>query len=310
MTPERTPAARRSRRGRRRPFSVERRLTEHVDKLAEEHPPIPVDSADYSMVRPRLLAEQFGPVVTYMSRVELEVERNVLELNLLLPDPPAVDKHFYADVWLPQETHHGLLLDRLQSLAGLPQATPDLTHVSFDFRLLGQLGRWNAIQDVSRMLYYLTGVATEQSAILAYNKLHHGLLELGEKAVASTIIAPIRRQEPGHFAYYKIAAQGLWSEIAPWQKWLVRTLRRYTFEPVGAYTKKQWAQFGDVMHHLGITTGGEEELLRYAQQIGRFELELMWAHRQGLRVPTYVLDSLRSAARLAAAAAGPEMRRA
>jgi hypothetical protein len=301
MTAERTPSTRRDRRGRRRPFSVEGRLAEHVDKLADEHPPIPIDSADYSMVRPELLAEKFGPVVTYMSRVELEVERNVLELNILLPDPPAVDKHFYADVWLPQEVHHGLLLDRLQSLAGLPEATPDLTHVNFSFKVLGTLGHWRPIQDVSRMLYYLTGVATEQSAIIAYNRLHQGLLELGEKAVASTIIAPIRRQEPGHFAYYKIAAQGLWSEITPWQRWLVQTLRRYTFEPVGAYTKKQWAQFGDVMHHLGITSGGEEELLRYAQQIGRFELEMLYAHRQGLRIPTYVLDSLKAAARLAAA---------
>ncbi|HET6298510.1 MAG TPA: GTP-binding protein LepA [Kribbella sp.] len=276
-------------------------MAEHVDRLAEEHPPIPVDSADYSMARPELLAETFGPVLTYMSRVELEVERNVLELNILLPDPPPVDKHFYADVWLPQETHHGLLLDRLQSLAGLPPADPDLTKVKFSYRLLGSLGRWSAVQDVSRMLYYLTGVATEQSAILAYNKLHDGLLELGERAVASTIIAPIRRQEPGHFAYYKIAAQGLWAEMAPWQKWLVRTLRRHTFEPVGAYTKRQWAEFGAVMHHLGITTEGGGGLSRYAQQIGRLERDLLWARKQGLRVPAYVIDSLKSAAKLAAA---------
>ncbi|WP_433007060.1 GTP-binding protein LepA [Kribbella sp. CA-294648] len=301
MTTAGTPPWRRLKRGIRRPFSVERRLVEHVDRLAEEHPPIPLGSADYSMARPQVLAKQLGPVVTYMSRVELEVERNVLELNMLLPDPPPIDRHFYADVWLPQETHHGLLLDRLQSLAGLPPATPDLTHVSFSFRVLGALGRLNAVQDVSRMMYYLTGVATEQSAILAYNRLHQGLLDLGERAIASSIIAPIRRQEPGHFAYYKIAAQGLWTELAQWQKWLVRTLRRHTFEPVGAYTKKQWAEFGDVMHHLGITTNGEAGITRYAQQIGRVELELLYAQRQGLRVPTYVLDSLRSAARLAAA---------
>ena len=280
---------------------MEARLAEHVDRLGEEHPPIPVDSADYSMTRPNLLAERFGPVLTYMARVELEVERNVLELNLLLPDPPAVDRHFYADVWLPQEIHHGLLLDRLQMLAGLPASNPDLTSMNFSYRVLGALGRWSPVQDVSRMLYYLTGVATEQSAILAYNKLYQGLLDLGERAVAMTVVAPIRRQEPGHFAYYKIAAQGLWAEIAPWQKWLVRTLRRHTFEPVGAYTKKQWAEFGAVMHLLGITTEGDEGVNRYAQQIGRVEMELLWAQRQGLRVPTYIVDSLRSAARLAAA---------
>lgn len=301
MTTSGTPPWRRFRRGRRRPFSAETRLAEHVERLADEHPPIPVDSADYSMARPELLAERFGPVLTYMSRVELEVERNVLELNLLLPDPPPIDRHFYADVWLPQEIHHGLLLDRLQSLAGLPPSTPDLTHVSLSFRVLGALGRLSAVQDVTRMMYYLTGVATEQSAILAYNKLHLGLLDLGERAIASTIVAPIKRQEPGHFAYYKIAAQGLWSELSQWQKWLVQTLRRHTFEPVGAYTKKQWAEFGAVMHHLGITTDGERGLNRYAEQIGRLELELLWAQRQGLRVPTYIVDSLKSAARLDAA---------
>ncbi|QNE22727.1 GTP-binding protein LepA [Kribbella qitaiheensis] len=276
-------------------------MAEHVDRLGEEHPPIPVDSADYSMKRPEVLAEQFGPVLTYMARVELEVERNVLELNLLLPDPPAVDQHFYADVWLPQEIHHGLLLDKLQRLAGLPPSDPDLSSIEFSYRVLGALGRWSPVQDVSRMLYYLTGVATEQSAILAYNKLHQGLLDLGEEAVASTIIAPIRRQEPGHFAYYKIAAQGLWTELSQWQKWLIRTLRRHTFEPVGAYTKKQWAEFGAVMHHLGITTEDGTGVSRYAQQIGRVEMELLWAQRQGLRVPTYIVDSLKSAAKLAAA---------
>ncbi|WP_432890000.1 hypothetical protein ACQPYH_11780 [Kribbella sp. CA-245084] len=178
-----------------RPVSVEGRLWEHVERLGEEHPPIPLDSADYTMVRPAVLAERFGPVLTYMSRVELEVERNILELNLLLPDPPPVDRFFYADVWLPQETHHGLILDKLQCLAGLPAALPDLTTIDFRLRLLGALGKASAVQDVSRMLYYLTGVATEQSAILAYNKLHGGLMELGERAVAATVIGPIRRQE-------------------------------------------------------------------------------------------------------------------
>ncbi|MEU4396806.1 GTP-binding protein LepA, partial [Kribbella sp. NPDC023855] len=124
-----------------------RRLAAHVARMADEHPPISVDSADYSIARPRMLAERFGPVLTYMSRVELEVERNVLELNLLLPDPPPIDRHFYADVWLPQEIQHGLLLDRLQSLVGLPPAMPDLTNVSFSFRVLGALGRWSPAQD-------------------------------------------------------------------------------------------------------------------------------------------------------------------
>ena len=294
---------RRTGRGLRRASTVEARLAEHVERMADEHPPIPLDSADYSMARPQVLGEKFGPVLNYMSRVELEVERNVIELNLLLPDPPPIDRTFYSDVWLPQETHHGLILDELQLQAGLPQATPDLTTIDIRLRLLGALGKVSAVQDVSRMLYYLTGVATEQSAILAYNKLYQGLMALGERAIALTIVGPIRRQEPGHFAYYKIAARALWAELAPWQKWLVRTLRKQSFEVVGAYNKRQRGEFGVVMQRLGITAEGDKGILRYAEQIGRVEKELLWAQRQGLRVPAYVVNALRNSVRLAHASA-------
>jgi hypothetical protein len=287
-----------ARRGKRRRNTA--KLADHVDRLGEEHPPIPLDSADYTMNRPDLLAERFGPVLSYMSRVELEVERNVLELNLLLPDPPEVDRHFYADVWLPQETHHGIILDRLQVHAGLEAATPNVNEVSFKLKLLGKLGRVGAVQDMSRMLYYLTGLATERSAVLAYNKLHAGLVELGERAVAATVVAPIRRQEPGHFAYYQFAARDLWPQLASWQRWLVRTLRRKTFGPVGVDTKQQKVEFGHVMKALAINTGDEADLRHYATQVGRVEHELLWAHRKGLRVPDYVFKALRSAAEAAA----------
>ena len=285
------------RKGRRREDS---RLAEHVDRLGEEHPPIPLDSVDYTMKRPRLLAERFGTVLSFMSRVELEVERNVLELNILMPDPPEVDRHFYADVWLPQETRHGLILDKVQVLAGLEASEPNLTDVSFKLKLLGALGRVSGVQDVSRMLYYLTGLATERSAVLAYNKLHAGLLELGERAIAKTVVAPIRRQEPGHFAYYQMAARELWAQMSGWQRWLTRTLRKRTFDPVGVYNDRQRADFGEVMRELDISTGEEADLRHYARQVGRVEHELLWAHRQGLRVPDYVFKALRRAAEAAA----------
>jgi hypothetical protein len=276
------------------------KLADHVERLGEEHPPIPLESIDYTMKRPRLLAERFGSVLAYMTRVELEVERNVLELNILLPDPPEVDRRFYADVWMPQETRHGLILDRMQELAGIEAHEPNLTDVDLKLKLLGALGKMPGVQDISRMLYYLTGVATERSAVLAYNKLHAGLLELGERAIAATVVAPIKRQEPGHFAYYQMAAQELWGQLSGWQRWLTRALRKRTFEVVGAYNKRQQAEFGDVMEALEISKGGETELRDYARKVGRAEYELMFANRRGLRVPDYVFKSLRRAAELAA----------
>lgn len=276
---------------------VEARLADHVDRLGHEHPPIDLASVDYSVRRPEELNARFGHVLDYMARVELEVDRNVLELTTLLPDPPDIDRRFYAEVWQPQETRHGLILDELQVHLGRPSAEVDLTSIGTKMRILGALAHLDAFQDVCRMLYYLTGMATERSAVLAYNLLHDGVVELGEDAVARTVIAPIKRQEPGHYAFYQLSARGLWSELAGWQRWMVRRMRSFSFAPVGANNDAQKADFGDLMGSLGIDEGADD----FAGQISRVERELLWAHQRGLRVPPYVARAFREAVELARA---------
>ena len=160
----------------------ETRLADHVDRLGLEHPPIDLASVDYSVRRPDVFNERYGHVLDYMARVELEVDRNVLELTTLLPDPPEIDRRFYAEVWQPQEIRHGLILDELQVQLGRPAAEPDLTSLGVKMRSSGALAHLDAFQDVCRMLYYLTGMATERSAVLAYNLLHDGVVEMGESA--------------------------------------------------------------------------------------------------------------------------------
>ena len=203
-----------------------------------------------------------------MARVELEVDRNVLELTTMLPDPPEIDRHFYADVWQPQEIQHGLILDRLQVELGRPPAEADLD--SIGAQAARSSARWPTsapFQDVCRMLYYLTGMATERSAVLAYNLLHDGTVDMGEDAVAETVIAPIKRQEPGHYAFYQLSARGLWAELAGWQRWMVRRMRRLSFAPVGANNAPQKADFGDVMATLGHRR--RRRRLRRADRPGR-----------------------------------------
>ena len=134
------------------------------------------------------------------------------------------------------------------------------------------------------MLYYLTGVATERSAVLAYNMLYDGVLELGEDGVARTAIGQIKRQEPGHYAFYQMSAREHWARLAGWQKWLVRKMRAISFAPVGAYNPEQSADFGEVMSSLGITDDVED----FTQQIARVERELLLrparrAHRAAVR---------------------------
>lgn len=274
---------------------AEARLADHVDRLGLEHPPIDLASVDFTVRRPAELARRFGHVLDYMARVELEVDRNVLELTTLLPDPPAIDRRFYAEVWQPQETRHGIILDELQVRLGRPAAVPDLATVGAKLRILGALAHLSAFQDVCRMLYYLTGMATERSAVLAYNLLHDGVLALGETAVAETVIAPIRRQEPGHYAFYLLSARGLWGQLAGWQQWLVRRMRALSFSPVGANDPAQRADFGDVMATLHLDGDPDD----FAEQISRVERDLLWAHRRGLRVPPYVARAFRDAVELA-----------
>jgi hypothetical protein len=275
--------------------ATELRLVEHVDRLAHDHPPIRLDSVDFTVRRPREFEARFGHVLDYMARVELEVDRNVLELTTMLPDPPELDRHFYADVWQPQEIQHGLILDRLQVELGRKPASANLDSIGTKLRILGILAHLGPFQDVCRMLYYLTGMATERSAVLAYNLLHRGTLEMEEPAIATTVIGQIKRQEPGHYAFYQLSARGLWSQLAAWQRWMVRLMRRASFAPVGANDSRQKADFGVVMATLGIAEDPDD----FAHQVTRVERELLWARHCGLTVPDYVARAFREAVELA-----------
>jgi hypothetical protein len=275
------------------------RLAAHVSRLGEEHPPIPMDSVDFTVNDPAGFGARFGHVLDYMARVELEVDRNVLEISTMLPNPPEVDKRFYAEVWQPQEIQHGLILDRLQQVVGRPPATTDLDRVGLKLKVLGLLAHLEPFQDVCRMLYYLTGMATERSAVIAYNLLHDGVVETGEQAVAETVIAPIKRQEPGHYAFYQLSARAHWATLAAWQKWLVRRMRRISFAPVGVNNVSQLADFGDVMETLGVDHEGRD----LAADVARVEQELLWARDRGLPVPDYVTRAFREAVEAAQARA-------
>jgi hypothetical protein len=121
--------------------------------------------------------------------------------------------------------------------------------------------------------------------------LHSGVLEMGERAVAETVIAPIKRQEPGHYAFYQLSARLHWSRLVGWQRWLVRRMRTLSFAPVGANTPAQLADFGDLMETLGTVPTLDE----FATQVALVERDLLWAGRQGLKVPRYVIRAFRDA---------------
>lgn len=270
---------------------TQQKIMDHVLRLGDLYPPIPLDSVDRTVKNPRLVGERFGHVLDYLARVELEVDRNVLELLVLLPDVTEVDRVFYADVWQPQEIQHGLILDRLQTDIGQPPAEPHL-EVSVKMKILGALSHLRPIQDITRLLYYLTGASTERQAVLAYNTFTKGLNEMGEDAISRTVIGPIKQQEPGHFAFYKMSATALVQSgrLKPWQLFLARQLRKISYNLVGTNALERYkTQMGGVINTLGY----DADLAGYAKEIGRLEAKLLWAERQGMDFPAYVLKALR-----------------
>ena len=272
------------------------RIREHVERLGDRYPPLDLDSADYSVLDPRAVRNRFGEVLDYMARVEMEVERNVLELAALLPAVSDTDRLFYADVWGPQEEHHGILLDTFGQCLGMPAVTPNLGPVPRRIRVLGALAHVPAVHEVIRLLYYLTGAVTEKCAIKAYQAMSQGLGEMGELAVQRTVVDAIKAQEPGHFAFYRLSALHMVQSgaLAPWQLHLARLLRSRSFRLVGAKTREQRAEFGAVIVNLGL----DAEIERSVRDIALVESQLLWAHGKGLDVPAYALAAFRDAAAL------------
>ena len=272
------------------------RIRSHVERLGERHPPVDLGSADYTVRDAAAVRRRFAGPLEYMARVEMEVERNVLELAVLLPGVSETDRLFYADVWGPQEEHHGILLDTLGQRIGLPPAAPDLGSVPARIRVLGALAHLPVVHEVIRLLYYLTGAATEKSAMLAYQAMSEGLGEMGETAIKNTVVDAIKVQEPGHFAFYRLSALEMVQRgvLAPWQLHLARLLRSKSFGLVGAKTKEQRTSFGSVLVELGLA----DEMERHVRDIVRVETQLLDASGDGLAVPAYALAAFRDAAEL------------
>lgn len=260
-------------------------------KLGDKHPPISLGSADRTIIDPVAVRTRFAGTIDYLARVELEVDRNVLELLTLLPQVSEVDKIFYQDVWYDQEMAHGYLLDQLQVDLGMEPAEPFMT-IPLRMKLLGALAHWEPVHDISRMLYYLTGASTERQAVVVYSLLIKELKQMGEHAIAETIIHPIKQQEPGHYTFYKMSAEKMIQdgELKPWQLFVTRLLRSQAFTLVGVdYVKKYQQDLGGVLTELGM----DQEMEVYAKEIGRLEAKLLWAKDKGMEFPPYFLAALR-----------------
>jgi hypothetical protein len=117
------------------------------------------------------------------------------------------------------------------------------------------------------------------------------MLEMGEDAVAKTILHPIKQQEPGHFAFYQMSAMLMVQDkvLKPWQLFLARVLREKGYYVAGGQSKRRRAEVGRMATDLGV----HDDVEGYAREIGRVESRLLWAGRKGMESPPYIVKALR-----------------
>jgi hypothetical protein len=83
--------------------------------------------------------------------------------------------------------------------------------------------------------------------------------------------------------------------LRPWQLILARVMQDKSYNLVGTNAMKRYkADMGEVMTDLGF----DSDLEGYSREVGRVEHRLLWAHKQGMDIPPYILKALRESSEL------------
>lgn len=255
--------------------------------------PIDVDSVDYDFKDPEVVAKSFAATLGYLARVELDVERNVQEVQVVFGDHlPEVDRTF-VDLWGPQELHHGYILERATEQLGLPAPAVDL-NIGASLKAAGLLGKYvPGLKDALFYSYMTTGVVTEAAASRIYRIWSDQLKLRGEGAFAVTAIDRINKQEPKHLAYYKMRGEQVRGTLSEWQLRLARAVKERSVPLTGVRNQWHKVQLGKLVMEL---TGGDEQLspeyLELIMQVENVYRKMMFYSENGGYVPGIVTRSI------------------
>jgi hypothetical protein len=196
---------------------------------------------------PQRLAAELGIAIQYAQRVEADVAG--LSIDTLLPHSHSDHIGRFLEVWVPDESGHGVAQELLLAHLGVPirpAADPDA--VPFHNRVAGVLGRLSrhAYLIVS-MTYHTIGSMNERLAIGAYSQIARVAKAAGADELADELYVPMRADESLHLGYYRTYAMQLRQVLAGWQLAAVRALIVNTWAPVGAGEKPDKVPFGEVL---------------------------------------------------------------
>lgn len=276
-------------------FAIERR----VDALERKRPlDLDVVAAAIERIGDReLFAGRLGPAVRYSQRVEADVAG--LSIHTLLPHSPTDHIGRFLEIWVPDESGHGVAQEVLLDHIGLqisPPADPD--HVPPHNRVAGVFGRLSRhAYTIVSMAYHSIGAMNERLAIGAYGQMSRICKEIGADELADTLFTPMRADESLHLGYYRTYAMQLRSVLAGWQLAAVRALIVHTWAPVGAGAKEDRGPFGEVI----VALEEDPENPSIAAVIQDIAQDLL--AKEGETLPPFVHEQLRNCVALARAAA-------
>ena len=178
--------------------------------------------------------------------------------------------------------------DELQRRIGLTPLEPKIDTTVFNKvgGVIGWLSPWS--HAVLEMVYLTRGAMHERLTYRGYKLMEDRLTELGEKALANTIVIPILSQEAGHLGYYRLAANQIKQYLSPRQLAVARWISLKTYAPVGAGGKSDRPHFGHVAYRLA-----GDKLPAFAKPIQDLGAELLGDEEHKITLP-FVLSALMS----------------
>jgi hypothetical protein len=207
--------------------------------------PITPDQVDWEIVNPAALNERLGHILPYFQRVETEA--TVAPLITMLPNSP--DGYFERGVriWSSQEQPHGELARQLRLHLGHDAPVVPDPEVPIHNRAIGFLTKnVTSLHEVFELVANITATMHERLVIRGYKAEDEILVDMHEFGLSKTYTRRVLPQEGMHGSYFGLVAETLIARLKPWQKAMARGIVFRTYAPVGAGSKEDKADFGEV----------------------------------------------------------------
>ena len=201
-------------------------------EVVERKVPLELDRVDYTVLNPAALTARLTDPLQYAQRVEIIVTG--LGIEHLLPRHDERIARF-LDIWIEDETTHGVALGTLLDQLGLETYVPTDASLPIHNQLAKLLGRLSQrAHEVVELIWSASGAMNEHLAMSAYREMGIVVDELGERSLYETLFKRLRTHEAAHKGFYAAYAREVAQGMHWWQRRLARAIIVHTYAPVGA----------------------------------------------------------------------------